>query len=71
MNPVQCPPDVLLRDWFALFAPEEEVVRYQVEAVQYVDDRGFAEFRQHTVCTREVARYRYADAMLEARGNPR
>jgi hypothetical protein len=44
-----------IRDYFAAHATEEDV-----RAHMYDD-------RLHQVCSREAARYRYADAMLKAR----
>ena len=57
-----------LRDWFAGQATEEDVRHHQYEAEKdrWVD----GVLIPGDYITREEAKYRYADAMLAARGKP-
>lgn len=55
-------PGMTLRDWFATHATEQDINRHRpTVSVGY----GIAHFE----CSAEEARYRYADAMLKARGH--
>ena len=57
-------PGMTLRDWFAGHATEDDIAAHTVWTF---DDELPVGYPATPDCTREQARYRYADAMLEAR----
>jgi len=52
-----------LRDYFAAIASEQDIDKYQWNTTV-----GYGIVSKTEACSREEAKYKYADAMMEARG---
>ena len=54
---------ILMRDYFAAIASEQDIDKYQWNTTV-----GYGTVSKIEVCSREEAKYKYADAMMQARG---
>lgn len=65
-------PGMTMRDYFAARASEEDIQRHlsgMVKVIVGQNEKGPIYEHQQAFRSREQARYRWADAMLEARSN--